>query len=116
MPQWRDHAMVGAMFGRVLFAFVWLIIAAGVALPLYPGDVVTAVVTAADSAVQPAAASQPFGCEDYPVAETGADCPTACPCDQVLPAVFVPLEEDMGVTLGVSGRTPAKLPAKLPAI
>jgi hypothetical protein len=104
------------MLGHVLFAVVWLIIAAGVALPLYPGDVVTAVVPAASSRVEPVAASQAFGCEDFPVAETGADCPTACPCDQVLPAVFVPLEESMGVTLGVSGRTPAKLPAKLPAI
>jgi hypothetical protein len=104
------------MLGRVLFAFVWLIIAAGVALPLYPGDVVTAVVPAASSPVQPVAASQTFGCEDFPVAESGAGCPTDCACDQVLPAVFVPLEEAMGVTLGVSGRTPAKLPAKLPAV
>jgi hypothetical protein len=104
------------MVERVLFAFVCLIIAAGVALPLYPGDAVTAVVPAASSPVQPVAASQAFGCEDYPVAETGAACPADCPCDHLLPAVFVPLEEEMGVTLGVSGRTPAKLPAKLPAI
>ena len=34
------------MLGRVLFAFVWLIIAAGLVLPLYPRDVVTSVVTA----------------------------------------------------------------------
>jgi hypothetical protein len=103
------------MLGRVLFAFVCLIIAAGVALPLYPGDVVTAVVTASDP-VQPVAASGASGCEDYPVAEGSADCASDCPCDQLLPAVFVPLEEGMGLTLGVSGRTPAKLPAKLPAI
>ena len=61
------------MSGRVLFALVWLIIAAGAALPLYPGDVATAVVTAASDPVQPVAASGAFGCEDYPVAETGAD-------------------------------------------
>jgi len=104
------------MSGRVLFAFVCLIIAAGVALPLYPGDVVMAVVTAARDPVQPAAASQALGCNDYPVAEGGAECASDCPCDQLLPAVFVPLEEGMGLTLGVSGRTPAKLPTKLPAI
>jgi hypothetical protein len=103
------------MFGRVLFAFVWLIIAAGVALPLYPGDVVTAVVTAASDPVQPVAASA-FGCEDCPVADGAAECPSDCPCDQVLPAVFVPLEEGVGVTFAASGRSPAKLPAKLPAI
>ena len=104
------------MLGRVLFAFVWLIIAAGVALPLYPGDVVMAVVTAARDPVQPAAASGAFGCADCPVAEDSAGCPSDCPCDQVLPAVFVPLEQGMGVTLSVSGRSRAKLPAKLPAI
>jgi hypothetical protein len=103
------------MFGRVLFAFVWLIIAAGVALPLYPGDVVTAVVTAASDPVQPVAASA-FGCEDCPVAGGAAECPSDCPCDQVVPAVFVPLEEGVGVTFAASGRSPAKLPAKLPAI
>ena len=104
------------MSGRVLFAFVWLIIAAGVALPLYPGDVVTAVVTAASNPVQPAAASDAFGCEDRPVPEDGADCPSGCSCDQLVPAVFVPLEEGVGVTFAASGRSPAKLPAKLPAI
>jgi hypothetical protein len=103
------------MVERVLFAFVCLIIAAGVALPLYPGDAVTAVVTAASNPVRPAAASA-VGCEDCPIAESGADCTTDWPCDQLLPAVFVPLEEEMGLTLGVAGRTPAKLPAKLPAI
>ena len=104
------------MLGRVLFAFVWLIIAAGLVLPLYPRDLVTAVVTAASDPVQPAAASDAFGCEDCPVADGDADCRSDCPCDQVLPAVFVPLEEAVGVTLATSVRPPAKLPAKLPAI
>jgi hypothetical protein len=104
------------MLGRVLFAFVWLIIAAGVALPLYPGDLVTAVVTAASDPVRPVAASEAFGCEDCPVAEDSADCPSDCPCDQVLPAVFVPLEQGTDVTFAASRRLPSKLPAKLPAI
>jgi hypothetical protein len=105
------------MSGRVLFAFVWLIIAAGVALPLYPGDVVTAVATAASDPVQPVAASGAFGCEDCPIAEDGAaECPSDCPCDQVVPAVFVPLEEGVDVTFAASGQPPGKLPAKLPAI
>jgi hypothetical protein len=104
------------MSGRVLFAFVWLIIAAGVALPLYPGDVATAVVTAASDPVQPVAASGAFGCEDYPVAETGTDSPADCPCDQLVPAVFVPLEVGVDVTFAASGRPSGKLPAKLPAI
>jgi hypothetical protein len=109
------------MLGRVLFAFVWLIIAAGFVLPLYPRDLVTSVVTAANDPVQPVAASDPFGCEDCPAAGGGgADCRSDCPCDQVLPAVFVPLEEGVSVTLAVSVRAqtpePGKLPAKLPAI
>jgi hypothetical protein len=102
------------MFGRVLFAFVWLIIAAGLVLPLYPRDLVTAVVSAASDPVQPAAASAAFGCENCPVAD--ADCRSDCPCDQALPAVFVPLEEAVGVTLATSARLPGKVPAKLPAI
>ncbi|HEX6111747.1 MAG TPA: hypothetical protein VFZ10_05520 [Geminicoccaceae bacterium] len=110
------------MLGRVLFAFVWLIVAAGLVLPLYPHPrgVATSVVTAASDPVQTTAASRVFGCEDCPVAEGGADCRSDCPCDQVLPAVFVPLEEGLSVTLAVSARAqtpePAKLPAKLPAI
>ena len=104
------------MLGRVLFAFVWLIIAAGVALPLYPGDMVTSVVSAASDSVQPAAASGAFGCEDCPVPDAGVDCRSNCPCDNVLPAVFVPLEQGTDVTFAVSGRLPSKLPARLPAI
>ena len=108
------------MLGRVLFAFVWLIIAAGLVLPLYPRDVVTSVVTAANDPVQPVAGSDLFGCEDCPVADLRADCQSDCPCDPVLPAVFVPLEQGISVTVTVSAppQTPerTKLPAKLPAI
>lgn len=100
------------MLGRVLFAFVWLIIAAGVALPLYPGEAVISVVTAASDPMQPVAASGAFGCEDCPVPDADVDCRS----DQVLPAVFVPLQEELDMTFAASERLPAKLPAKLPAI
>jgi hypothetical protein len=103
------------MLGRVLFTFVWLIIAAGLVLPLYPGDEVISVVTAASNPVQPVAASEAFGCEDCPVADS-ADCRSDCPCDPLVPAVFVPLEDGTDMTLTGSARPPAKLPAKLPAI
>lgn len=109
------------MLGRVLFAFIWLIIAAGLVLPLYPPDDVTSVVTAASNPLQPVAASDPFGCEDCLVADDGTlDCPSDCPCGAVLPAVFVPLEEGESAMIPVSVRPQpaeaAKLPAKLPAI
>jgi hypothetical protein len=104
------------MLGRVLFAFVWLIIAAGVALPLYPGEAVISVVTAASDPIQPAAASGALGCEDCPVPDAGVDCRSDCRCDRLLPAVFVPLQEEPDVTFAASGRLPSKLPARLPAI
>jgi hypothetical protein len=104
------------MLGRVLFTFVWLIIAAGLVLPLYPGDEVISVVTAASDPIRPVAASEAFGCEDCPVADDRADCRADCPCDPLVPAVFVPLEDGVGMTLAGSARLPVKLPAKLPAI
>ena len=104
------------MLGRVLFAFVCLIIAAGLVLPLYPRDVVTSVVAAASDPVQPVAASDAFGCGDCSVADGDAECRSDCPCDHVVPAVFVPLEEGVGVTLATSLRPATKVPAKLPAI
>jgi hypothetical protein len=110
------------MLGRVLFAFVWLIIAAGLVLPLYPHprDAVTSAVTTVSDPVRPVAASDPFGCEDCPAAGRGANCEAECPCDQVLPTAFVPLQEGVSVRFTVSVRQltpdPAKLPTKLPAI
>jgi hypothetical protein len=110
------------MFGRVLFALVWLIIAAGVALPLYPRDVPTPTVAVTTEPVQLVAGSDAFGCEDCPVPDSGrADCRSDCPCGDALPAVFEPLEEPAGLTMAVTVRPrasepPTKLPAKLPAI
>ena len=112
------------MFARVLFAFVWLIIAAGVALPLYPRDAPTSSVAVAAGPVQLVAGADAFGCEDCPVADTGrADCWSDCPCGEALPAVFVPLEEPVSLTIAVTERSlPSRLPGpqplrpKLPAI
>jgi hypothetical protein len=110
------------MFGRLLFALVWLLIAAGVALPLYPRPTSTVAVTS--DPVQLAAGSEAFGCEDCPVPDAGrADCRADCPCGAALPAVFVPLEEPVSVTIAVTVRSlpsrlpePQPLPPKLPAI
>ena len=112
------------MFGRVLFALVWLIIAAGVALPLYPRDVSTSTVAVTSDPVQLVAGTDVFGCEDCPLADAGrADCRSDCPCGEALPAVFVPLEERVSVTITVTERSlpsrlpePQPLPPKLPAI
>ena len=111
------------MFGRVLFALVWLIIAAGVALPLYPRDVPESTVAVATGPVQLVAAAG-AGCEDCPVSDAGrTDCGPNCPCLETRPAVFVPLEEPLGLTISVTERLlpprrpgPPVLPAKLPAI
>jgi hypothetical protein len=106
------------MVGRALFALVWLIIAAGVALPLYSRDVPRSTVAAAADPVQLAAGTDAFGCEDCPVPDGGrAD----CRCDETQAAVFVPLGEPVGLTITVVVRPqasgpPARLPAKLPAI
>ena len=51
------------MLGRALFALVWLIIAAGLALPLYPPDVATPGPPAAGSALL-AADTTVSGCEN----------------------------------------------------
>jgi hypothetical protein len=106
------------MFGRVLFALVWLIIAAGVALPLYPRDLPTSTVAVTTDLVQLVAGTDAFGCEDCPVPDGGG---ADCRCGEAQPAVFVPLEEPAGLTVAVTVRpqaseSPARLPAKLPAI
>jgi hypothetical protein len=127
----RGHMVYGAapqrcygrvMFGRVLFALVWLIIAAGVALPLYPRDLPTSTVAVTTDPVQLAAGTDAFGRVDCPAPDGGrADCRSDCRCGEAQPAVFVPLEEPIGVTIAVTVRPqasepPARLPAKLPAI
>jgi hypothetical protein len=106
------------MTGRVLFAFVWMIIAAGVALPLYPQDIPEAMGAAAADPVQLVAGTDAFGCEDCVVPDAG---PARCKSAAV-PAVFVPLEHRARLIIGVtgsdepSGRPPQLLSSKLPAI
>jgi hypothetical protein len=107
------------MFGRVLFAFIWLIIAAGVALPLYPNEAPTSAVAVSDDPVQLAAGSDVFGCEDCAVAGGGrAACRSDCACDDAQPA-SVPLKHPVSVTIVVRSHAPQPppdLPTKLPAI
>ena len=115
MPRWCYGR---AMFGWVLYALVWLIIAAGLALPLYPGEGPMSTVAASADAVQLAAASVTFGCNDCPAPDGGrAECRDDCACDQALPAA-APLESPVGVTVAVTVRShpSARLPVKLPAI
>jgi hypothetical protein len=106
------------MTGRVLFAFVWMIIAAGVALPLYPQDIPESMGAAAADPVQLVAGTDAFGCEDCVVPDAG---PARCKSAAV-PAVFVPLEHRAGLIIGVtrsdepSARPPQLLSSKLPAI
>ena len=65
---WYDAVMTG----RILFALVWAIIAAGVALPLFPRDLATSAVAVTTDPVQLAVGADAFGCEDCPVDDTGA--------------------------------------------
>jgi hypothetical protein len=123
---WRHAAICydTAMMERFLFALVLLIIAVGVALPLYPRDVPTSMAAAATEPVQLVAGTDVFGCQDCPVPDAGrADCRAGCPCGEAVPAVFVPLEHPVSVTVAVIVRhlpsrlpEPQPLPPKLPAI
>jgi hypothetical protein len=107
------------MFGRVLFAFVWLIIAAGVALPLYPSEAPLSTVAVSADPVQLTADSAAFGCEDCRTAGGGrAECRSDCACDEALPAA-APAEHPVSVVIVVrshAAEPAARLPIKLPAI
>ena len=113
------------MTGRILFALIWVIIAAGVALPLYPRDIPESMVAAAADPVQLVAGTDAFGCEDCVIPDAGpARCKSDCGCGEAVPALFVPLEHRVRLIIGVtvreepSGRTalPQLLSSKLPAI
>ena len=113
------------MTGRILFALVWVIIAAGVALPLYPRDIPELMVAVAADPVQLVAATDTSGCEDCVVPDAGpARCKSDCGCGEAMPALFVPLEHRVRLIIGVtvrhepSGRpaAPQLLFSKLPAI
>jgi hypothetical protein len=108
------------MLGRVLFALVWLIIAAGVTLPLYPPDVATPGPPAAATTLL-VADTLTSSCEDH---VDGADCRSACPCAQALPAASAAPEPCVRLTVYLVVRplpsapsfTPRPPPPKLPAI
>ena len=94
------------MLGRVLFAFVWLVIAAGLVLPLYPSEI-TEPRSAAVDTLLPAAGTRMAACEDCPVAE--ADCRPDCRCGDLLPATFVAVEDSFGLSVILLIQPPADL-------
>lgn len=110
------------MLGRVLFALVWLVIAAGLLLPLYPSDV-AAPRSAAVDPVLPATGSRTAACEDCPVTDAGStDCESDCRCGRLRPAALVAVEDLSGVRVILLIQAPAGAPSeeqplpKLPAI
>jgi hypothetical protein len=87
------------MLGRVLFALVWLVIAAGFLLPLYPSDV-AAPRSAAVDPVPSATGSRTAACEDCPVTDAGsADCEVDCRCGHLLPAALVAVDDSFGLSI-----------------
>jgi hypothetical protein len=110
------------MFGRALFAFVCLIIAAGVVLPIYPLEVERASALVADP-ILPVAQPGATGCEDCVVPGLGGlDCRSGCPCAQVR-AAAVSVEGAFSLTVFmIIHPEPSRLPSgpqppsKLPAI
>jgi hypothetical protein len=112
------------MTGRVLFTLVWVIIAAGMALPLFPREIPTSTVAVTTDPVQLVAGTDALGCEDCPIDDTGrSHCPSYCGCGDAQPAVFVPLEHQVSLTIRVTVRhepsgpaTPQLLLSILPAI
>jgi hypothetical protein len=102
------------MLGRALFVFVWLIIAAGLALPIYPPAVETASPPSTASTLQAADWS---GCEDCPVpGEAPAGCKSDCSCGRLLSAAFVTFEDSFSLSGILVIYPPSVLPPKLPAI
>ena len=108
------------MVGRVLFALVWLIIAVGLALPLYPPDVAKPDPPAAGSALLAANTTTP-GCQNH---DDGADCHSTCPCGPALATAATAAEPCVSLTVLLVVRplpsgplfTPQPPPPKLPAI
>ena len=112
------------MTGRALFALVWVIIAAGVALPLYPRDISESMVAAAADPVQLVSGTDAFRCGNCVVPDAGqAGCKSDCTCGDAVPAVFVPLEHRVTLTIvtvrherSVRAVAPQVLFSTLPAI
>jgi hypothetical protein len=108
------------MLGRVMFALVWLFIAAGVALPLYRPDVATPGAPAAASALL-VADTMTSSCANH---ADGGDSRSTCPCGQALATASAAPEPCVSLTVYVIVRplpsgppsTPRPPPPKLPAI
>ena len=108
------------MLGRVLFALVLLIIAAGVTLPLYPLDVATPRPPAAATALL-VADTPTSGCPHH---DEDVDCRSTCPCGQALATASPAREACVSLTVYLVVRplplapsvTPQPPPPKLPAI
>jgi hypothetical protein len=106
------------MLARLLFATVWLLIAAGVVLPLFPLDVAAPRLTAADGTM-PFAQAMATGCEGC---TTAAEASRACSRRRGVGAaaagVCVSLRVQMVVHPAPADppAPPASPPLKLPAV
>jgi hypothetical protein len=111
------------MLGRVLFALVWVVIAAGLVLPLYPSGVEAPMSAAADPVLLAADAAT-AGCEDCPIGDDGSADQSDGPCAHLLPAVLVAVSDSSGLSVILVIRSQPSglpfewqtLPPKLPAI
>jgi hypothetical protein len=110
------------MLGRVLFAVVCVVIAAGLALPLYPSDFGARRAKATDPVLL-AADSATAACEGLVIGDDGrAACRPDCACGRVLLATFLAVDDDLSVILVIRSQpseVPSEhdgLPPKLPAI
>ena len=112
------------MLGRLLFAVVWLMVAAGLLLPLLPSDQAGPAFVGAGGIEQVADAMASDCRHCAPADADGDSCGTFCPCHHLLPAVSAApgLCPTLRVYLVVqpqpAGRLhePRPLPPKLPAI
>ena len=111
------------MLGRALFALVWLIIAAGVLLPLYPAHEEAAGLILAGG-MEPVAGAVAASCEGCEPAASIDGCGTFCPCQHPLPAASLTPGACLSSTVYLvvqplpAGRLhePRPQPPKLPAI
>jgi hypothetical protein len=120
----QEDRYVVVMLGRVLFAVVWLIIAAGLVLPLYPSDRAAPGLAVAGGTLMVADTAAP-GCEDCAAADlAAAGCRGSCACWQVLPAASAARVACLSLTVYLITRPlpagqasgPQPLPPKPPAI
>jgi hypothetical protein len=110
------------MLARLLFGGVWLMIAAGVLLPLYPIDEAMPALTSGPVSLAEVAGA---GCAGCPAAAaSGTDCASACACHgrrRGVGAAAAPVCLSLRVLVDHPGpaRPPAQpgsLPTRLPAI